>query len=132
MAAVVFRGRNGNSALLVNLLKRVLPYRRRSVSNTLFYSTESATSRSEVFSLRYLEGKHEGTVPYYTMAVSLVIGPFHSIYTAPVDGFLNVFLQENRNFVPWENTMKMPTHYSFQTHRDYNDLQFEEKYLLQK
>lgn len=62
MAAVVFRRRNGNSAVLINLLKRVLPYRRRSVSNTLFYSTESATSRSEEFSLRYLEGKHEGAL----------------------------------------------------------------------
>ena len=62
MAAVVLRRRNGNSALLINLLKRVLPYRRRSVSNTLFYSTESATSRSEEFSLRYLEGKHEGAL----------------------------------------------------------------------
>ena len=66
----MFRRRNGNSALLVNLLKRVLPYRRRSVSNTLFYSTESATSRSEEFSLRYLEGKHEGA---FTMAVFLII-----------------------------------------------------------
>ena len=100
MAAIVFRRRNGNSALLINLLKRVLPYRRRSVSNTLFYSTESATSRSEEFSLRYLEGKHEGALYCYTQAVSLDIGPFHLIYVAPVDGFLNVFLQENRNFAP--------------------------------
>lgn len=62
MAAIVFRRRIGNSAVLINLLKRVLPYRRRSVSNILFYSTESATSRSEEFSLRYLEGKHEGAL----------------------------------------------------------------------
>ena len=76
----MFCRRNGNNALLINLLKRVLPCRRRSVSNTLFYSTESATSRSEEFNLRYLEGKHEGAL-------------FHLTYAPPIDGFWNFSLQ---------------------------------------
>ena len=68
----------------------------------------------------------------YNMVVSLVIGPFHLTYAPPIDGPLNFPYRENRNFSLWENKIKMPTHYSFQTHRDYSDLQCEERYLLQK
>ena len=123
MAAVVFRRRNGNSALLINLLKRVLPYRRRSVSNTLFYSTESATSRTEEFSLRYLEGEHEGALLYHGRILGYWAIPFN--ICTPYWWALEFSLQENRNFAPWENKIKMPTHYSFQTRGDHNDLQFE-------
>jgi len=41
-------------------LKRLSPCGKLRLSDSSSYSTESAASRTEEFSLRYLEGKHEG------------------------------------------------------------------------
>ncbi len=63
MAAVLKRiglGGNISTSLVIHHLKRLSPSRKLSLSNCSLYSTESASSTTEEFSLRYLEGKHEG------------------------------------------------------------------------
>ena len=64
MAAVLNRiglRNSTSSSLLIRHLKTISPCRKLSLSNTSFFSTESAPTSAEEFSLRHLEGKHEGT-----------------------------------------------------------------------
>lgn len=63
MAAMVNRiglRSNTSSSILIHCLKRPSPSRKLYPLNSSFYSTDSARSASEEFSLRYLDGKHEG------------------------------------------------------------------------
>ncbi|XP_020600514.1 methylglutaconyl-CoA hydratase, mitochondrial-like [Orbicella faveolata] len=64
MAALLKRGgtlrTNISTSLVIHHLKRLSPCGKLRLSDSSSYSTESAASRTEEFSLRYLEGKHEG------------------------------------------------------------------------
>ena len=62
MAALLNRIRTTNTgtSLVIHHLKRLSPCGKLCMSDCSSYSTESAASRTEEFSLRYLEGKHEG------------------------------------------------------------------------
>lgn len=51
---------NTSTSLVIHHLKRLSPCEKLCLPDCSFYTTESAASRSEEFSLRYLEGKHEG------------------------------------------------------------------------
>lgn len=58
----LFYRSNISSSLVIHNLKRLAPCGILSPSNRTSYSTESALSETEEFSLRYLEGKHEGKI----------------------------------------------------------------------
>ena len=60
---------NTSTSLVIHHLKRISPYRKLRLSECSSYSTESAASKMEEFSLRYLEGKHEG----FYVCISLLI-----------------------------------------------------------
>ena len=68
MAALLNRIRIGplrtnttcSTSLVIHPLKRLSPCGKLCLLGCSSYSTESAASRTEEFSLRYLEGKHEG------------------------------------------------------------------------
>lgn len=51
---------NTSTLLVIHSLKRLSPCRKLCLSDCSSYSTESAASGTEEFSLRYLEGRHEG------------------------------------------------------------------------
>ena len=72
MATTLIRiGRSNSSSFLpIHHLKRLCQCRKLSVSNSCFYSTENAPSTAEEFSLRYLEGEHEGTTIFDLSFVS--------------------------------------------------------------
>lgn len=53
-----------NTSLVIHHLKRLSPCGKLCLSDCSSYSTESAASKMEEFSLRYLEGKHEGFYIY--------------------------------------------------------------------
>ncbi|KAL9960723.1 hypothetical protein ACROYT_G034213 [Oculina patagonica] len=63
MAAMLKRiglGGNISTSLVIHHLKRLSPCGKLFLSNCSLYSTESASSTTEEFSLRFLEGRHEG------------------------------------------------------------------------
>ena len=51
---------NTGTSLVIHHLRRLSPCGKLCLSDCSFYSTETAASKTEEFSLRYLEGKHEG------------------------------------------------------------------------
>ena len=71
MATTLIRiGRSNSSSFLpIHHLKRLCQCRKLSVSNSCFYSTENAPSTAEEFSLRYLEGEHEGKLKNFSLRV---------------------------------------------------------------
>ena len=52
--------RTSSTSFTIHRLKRFSPCGKLRLSDCSSYSTESAASKTEEFSLRYLEGKHEG------------------------------------------------------------------------
>lgn len=51
---------NTGTSLVIHHLRRLSPCGKLCLSDCSSYSTETAASKTEEFSLRYLEGKHEG------------------------------------------------------------------------
>ena len=54
------RSKNAGVFSVIHDQTKIAAYRKLFVPNSSKYSTESATSAAEEFSLRYLDGKHEG------------------------------------------------------------------------